>query len=136
MNFETAKLELETSYKNHIDCEILMEREVLTQKFSHHLSLILDLDKEEISQRLRAPFEEEHIVINKESHQKMIDLVEGAFTDVLKSRDDVDLARWSHTAITPVKPLVKTADILELILARDPSPILAHFVNLRSSACM
>ncbi len=107
MNLEIAKLELESSYGDHINFEKLKEREVLAQKFSAHLSRIVDLDQEEISRRLKVPFEEDHIVINKDSHQKMIDLVEGAFTDVLRSREDVDLAKWSHTAVAPLKPLVR-----------------------------
>ncbi len=107
MSFELANIELKAAYQDHINLEKLMEREVLTQKFTAHLSQIIDLDIEEISRRLRAPFDEEHIVINKDSHQKMIELVGGAFTDVLRSREDVDLAKWSHTAVAPVKPLVR-----------------------------
>ena len=107
MNFEIAKLELETAYEDHINFEKLKEREVQVQKFSSHLFRIVEMDQEEISRRLRVPFEEDHIVINRDSHQKMIDLVQGAFTDVLKSREDVDLAKWSHTAVAPLKPLVR-----------------------------
>jgi hypothetical protein len=107
MNFEIAKLELETAYEDHISFKKLKDREVLVKKFAAHLSRIVDLGQEEISKRLRVPFEEEHIVINKDSHQNLVDLVEGAFTDVLRSREDVDLAKWSHTAVAPVKPLVR-----------------------------
>ncbi len=106
--FEIAKLELESSYEDQIDSKRLREREILLQNFSAHLSKIVDLGNEEISRRLRVPFEEDHIVLEKNSHQKMIDLVEGAFMDVLRSREDVDLAKWSHSAIAPVKPLVSS----------------------------
>jgi hypothetical protein len=118
MNFKIAKLELENSYEDHIDFKKLKEREILVHNFSAHLSRIVDLGQEEISRRLRVPFEEDHIVINRGTHQKLIDLVEGAFTDVLRSREDVDLAKWSHTAVAPLKPLVRNR-IHQLLVARS-----------------
>lgn len=104
---QISRLDLENAFSDHINREKLKDKELLVQNFVDHLNKINDLEKEEISRRLRIPFEETHIPLSYNYHTKMIELVEGAFTDVLRSRDDIELAKWSHEIPSPSKPLVR-----------------------------
>ena len=106
MNLQLARLGQENLFFEHLDEDSLKDKQILVDNFCSSLRRIVDLDQEQISMRLRVPFEENHIALNPEHHHKMIDLVEGAFTDVLSSREDVDLAKWSQSACAPVSQLV------------------------------
>lgn len=109
IDMQVARLELENLFADHVDKERLNEKEVLVQNFISHLNRINDLEADDIARRLRAPSEENHIPLHINYHSKMIELVEGAFTDVLRSREDVELAKWSHDIPSPSTPLVRSA---------------------------
>jgi hypothetical protein len=40
-------------------------------------------------------------------HVRMVEVVEGAYSDICSAKDDLELAEWSYTSRVPLKELVR-----------------------------
>ncbi len=107
MKLELTRLELEASFFDHIDSDKLLEKQSRIRKFTDNLTRINEIGTDEIIRRLEEPFAQGHIQLDHCLHKKMVDIVEGAFSDILNSREDVEIAKWCHTPLDPIPELVE-----------------------------
>mmetsp|Transcript_46551 Transcript_46551/g.113363 ORF Transcript_46551/g.113363 Transcript_46551/m.113363 type:complete len:200 (+) Transcript_46551:34-633(+) len=118
LELEAEGRRLQGKYGDQAGLDPLSKRTAATRGLSEHLKRVLALDGTELARRVEAPFQQEHLCMERTLHGRMVEVVEGAYGEVCSANQGLELADWCRGARVPLPQLIKIQKAYAAELAR------------------